>query len=426
MQVFFIRYLYSGMGMNKLNQVFKPASFFIVLLCFSHLSQAETIKIGILTSAPIQKQVYLKYAKAFEADNPEIKLELIFKPDAEYKKDFAKWVNQGGGPDILSWQAGARLNNLIDKAQLTDLSEVYQRNNLMPTFSESAIGASSYNGKPYAVPISYYQWGFYYRESVFKALGISQPVTWDEFKQACQTLKQNGIVPITVGAKNNWPIAAWFDYLNLRINGIEFHRALLRGDHSFNDPRVLAVLKEWKALLDQGYFLEQHNIWAWLEAMPYLYHKKAGMTLIGNFFAGSMPSALIDDFKFFKFPIIDPSVEIYEEAPLDLIVVPYYTKLTTNIERVLLMFASVEFQQEFNEVSAMISPNINIAQNNNYFIQQGQATLASAKAVSQFFDRDTNEAFAAAATQILSDFVGEANIPNAISALENARLKHLK
>ena len=35
-----------------------------------------------------------------------------------------------------------------------------------------------------------------------------------------------------------WVASGWFDYLNLRINGAEFHRDLLAGKHSFDGPEV--------------------------------------------------------------------------------------------------------------------------------------------------------------------------------------------
>ena len=387
---------------------------------------AESIQLGVLTSAPIQKQVYLKYAEKFNRENPNVNLELLFRADAEYKADFAKWIKQGEGPQILAWQGGNRLNRLIKKDQIVDLSNFYAKHNLLSTFNPSALGVVSYESKHYAVPISYYQWGFYYRKSVFDELGLLPPATWQQFLNVAQTLKENDIVPITIGLKNKWPVGAWFDYLNLRMNGLAFHKQLLQGEHRFTDPRVISVFKEWKALIDADYFLNERNIWTWQEAMPYLYHKKAGMTLTGNFFSGSMPLALKDDFKFFRFPIIHSDKPVYEEAPLDLLMVPHYTKMTSNIEKVLLMFAGVEFQQEFNEVSGMISPNSNVRENPNYFIKQGRATLEQAIEVSQFFDRDTNEAFAGTALQILTEFIDTANIEMTVEALESARIEYLK
>ena len=35
-----------------------------------------------------------------------------------------------------------------------------------------------------------------------------------------------------------WVASGWFDYLNLRINGAQFHRELLAGKHSFDAAEV--------------------------------------------------------------------------------------------------------------------------------------------------------------------------------------------
>ena len=56
--------------------------------------------------------------------------------------------------------------------------------------------------------------------------------------------------------------------------------------------------------------------------MTFIYHKIVGMTLIGNVFAGALPAALKDDFRFFRSLIIDPSMAVYEKAPLDFFMVP--------------------------------------------------------------------------------------------------------
>ena len=41
--------------------------------------------------------------------------------------------------------------------------------------------------------------------------------------------------------RHPWVASAWFDYLNIRINGAPFHRDLLAGKHRFDDPRCKKV-----------------------------------------------------------------------------------------------------------------------------------------------------------------------------------------
>jgi multiple sugar transport system substrate-binding protein len=387
-------------------------------------SFANELTVGVLTSSGVQRSMYATFEKEFEAANPDIKLTILIRSDAEYKDEMKTWFAKGDGPDILNWQGGERLYQHVRENKVKDISQIWSKNGLESVFSDAAKGAVSYENKRYAIPISYYQWGFYYRQSLFVKHGISAPKTWDEFLAVCAKLKAAGVTPITIGAQYKWPTAAWFDYLNLRINGLEFHQQLLKGEIAYTDSRVEEVFNHWKVLLDNDYFVDRHNGWNWQQAMPFMYHKLAGMTLIGNFFAGTLPSVLKDDFRFFRFPIIDPNLNVYEEAPLDLFMVPSYAKENPAIEKFLMFLASKGFQQKFNETLGMISTNLSTDVSDDYFIQMGTETLNASAGVSQFFDRDANADMSGAAMEIFTEFLDSKNISVTLRKLEEARKVH--
>lgn len=389
------------------------------------LSLPQQIEVGILTNSGAQRAFYTSFAQQFERNNPGIKVKLNFKSDSDFKQSLMGWFQNGDGPHLLNWQGGERLFQYVREGYISDISGVWQSNSLHDKFTTGAKGAVTLDGKQYGIPISYYQWGFYYRQSLFDTLNINAPRTWDEFLDVCRVLRSNDIVPITVGAKFQWPTLAWFDYLNLRINGLEFHQRLLQGEESFMDDRVTRVLDLWKGLLDQNYFVSQYNKWKWDQAMPFLYHKMAGMTLMGNFFAGTMPPTLKEDFRFFRFPVIDDSVPIYEEAPLDVFMIPTYAQNNAAARKFLAVLAGREFQQEFNTMLGTIPPNTESATSNDYFIQQGTVTLGAAQGVSQFFDRDTNDDMAKAAMDIFTQFMGSRDVTQTQTQLERARQQFL-
>ena len=397
--------------------------FFITLIA-PQRSFANEITLGVLTSSGVQRSMYAAFEKEFEAANPDIQLTILIRSDAEYKEEMKTWFAQGEGPDILNWQAGERLYQYVRDNKVKDISHIWKKNGLGSVFSDAVKGAVSYENKRYAIPISYYQWGFYYRQSLFEEHGLSAPTTWDEFLAVCATLKAAGVTPITIGAQYKWPTAAWFDYLNLRINGLEFHQKLLKSEIVYTDSRVESVFNHWKTLLDKGYFVDRYNGWNWQQAMPFMYHKLAGMTLIGNFFAGTLPLVLKDDFRFFRFPIIDLSVDVYEEAPLDLFMVPSYAKENPAIEKFLLFLASKGFQQKFNETLGMISTNLTSDVSDDYFIQVGAETLNASAGVSQFFDRDANADMSSAAMEIFTAFLDTKNVSVTLKKLEEARKEY--
>lgn len=386
---------------------------------------AEKITVGVLSTSGVQRSMYSSVAKEFEEANPGIQVEMLFRSDAEYKAQLVEWFKTGTGPDILNWQGGERLYQHVRQGRVADLSSFWEQHGLRQQFSQASIGAVSLNGNIYAVPISYYQWGFYYRKSLFNSLNLSPPANWEDFLEVSKTLKANNITPITIGAQYKWPSAAWFDYLNLRINGLEYHQSLLKGEIPFTDKGVRDVFEHWRTLLERGYFVERYNGWNWQQAMPFLYHKLAGMTLIGNFFAGTLPEVIKSDFGFFPFPQINRSVATYEEAPLDLFMIPSYARQNAAALKFLLFLAGKDFQQAFNQKVGMIPPNVQSELSDDYFIQQGTKILNDAAGVSQFFDRDTSAEMAGAATEIFTTFMDNKDVDEALNALESVRQQFL-
>jgi multiple sugar transport system substrate-binding protein len=101
----------------------------------------------------------------------------------------------------LNWQGGERLYQYVRENKVKDISQIWSGNDLESVFSDAAKGAVLYQNNRYAIPISYYQWGFYYRQSLFDQHGLSAPTTWDGFLAVCAKLKAAGVTPITIGAQ---------------------------------------------------------------------------------------------------------------------------------------------------------------------------------------------------------------------------------
>lgn len=135
----------------------------------------------------------------------------------------------------------------------------------------------------------------YYRTDLFEQVGAEVPETWEEFLDVSAKLKAAGITPITIGTKFLWTAAGWFDYLNLRINGLDYHISLTDGEASYLDPELDAVFAAWRELIDRGYFLENHATYSWQEAQAPLINGNAAMYLIGNFIVPDLESAGVVD-----------------------------------------------------------------------------------------------------------------------------------
>ncbi len=127
-------------------------------------------------------------------------------------------------------------------------------------------------------------------------------MTWEQFLEDCKKLKAAGIAPIAVPAKDSWTLAAWFDYLDLRINGYAFHEKLMEGSIAYTDPRVRKVYATWKTLIDDKYFVDNALSYDVDSVSPLLVNGKAAMMLMGTFFSAGLPAATRDQMSYFRFP----------------------------------------------------------------------------------------------------------------------------
>ena len=114
--------------------------------------------------------------------------------------------------------------------------------------------------------------------------------------------------------------ALWFDYLNLRLNGPDFHQRLIRGEERYLDDRVRAVFEVWTFLIESGYFLPGIGDTNDFEALATLVDgsggpvtsTQTGMVLADPLAMVELPENLRNQPGFFRFPIIEPTQPVGE------------------------------------------------------------------------------------------------------------------
>ena len=169
---------------------------------------------------------------------------------------------------VANWYAANRMRPYIDAGLFEDVSDLWEGK--IGTELASTKGALTVDGKQYGVPYTYYQWGVYYRQDIFEKFGLSAPSTWAEELANCQVLLDNGVKCYTIGTKFLWTAGGWFDYMNMRTNGFEFHMKLASGEVSWTSDEVRAAFANWRQLIDMGAFIENHQTYSWQEALPFM------------------------------------------------------------------------------------------------------------------------------------------------------------
>ncbi|MEV4202776.1 ABC transporter substrate-binding protein [Micromonospora globbae] len=330
-----------------------------------------------------------------------------------FRTQLPTYLTSANPPDVYTWYAGSVANDYASKGLLLDVSDVWQGLGEYPQSLRTL--STDATGKQVFVPMTNYWWGFFYRKSNFAKWGVQEPKTWADFLALCETLKGKGVPPIGIGLGDTpWVASAWFDYLNIRINGAPFHRDLLAGRQRFDDPKVKAVFTRWREVLP--YFDPKGKAYPFQEATTALLAGKTGMFLIGTFFADAAPKDALGDLDFFRFPIIDPAVPVAEEAPTDGFFASAKTRNPDGTKALLTYFTTAEAQEEYVRSSSGIvlpvHPKAKAA--DSPLVSKGKAMLASAAELTQFFNRDSSDALQPTADTALTKFMDK---PDQIDAI---------
>jgi len=359
----------------------------------------------------------------FQAQNPNVKIIHSVISDEDFKQAIRAYLTSSTPPDVMTWFAGNRARFFIDKGVIMDISDVWEKEGWNNSYPKGFKALSTVDGKQYFVPTSYYWWALYFNKVVLDKYGIQPPKTFDELLAACDTLNKNGVIPIAIGAKAPWTLAGWFDYLNMRTNGPEFHINLMLGKEKYDDPRVKKTFENWKALLDRKCFMPDAASYAWQEVVPNMVQGKAAMYLMGQFVMDSIPKENQKDFDFVRFPIIDPNMPIGEDAPTDGFFAAAKAPHPEAAKALLGFFGSKEAQTYFAKTLNRLPTNTEV--DTSIFTpetQKGIELLKGADYIAQFYDRDTTPEMAEKGMAAFQEFMNDpTKIDQILAQLEKER-----
>ena len=384
-------------------------------------ADASTLTVNVSARAN-QRSTWQDAFDKFKKANPDIDLKVSYIDEEAYKVQISGWLATDP-PDVVSWHDGERMAYYAQRGLLEDLSTDWAKNGWNDQYA-AVKGASTWNGKQYAAPLGYDAYGFFYRKDLFEKAGIkSEPKTWNELIDACKKLKASGVQPIAVAARDSWTLAAWFDYLDLRINGNAFHQQLMAGQIPYTDARVKKVFTAWKSLMDNQCFMENALSYDVDSIGPVLVSGKAAMMLMGTFFSASFPANMKQDVGFFRFPVIDANVPMAEDGPVNVLLIPAKAKNKADARRLLAFMETPEINAELARGWGQLPSNNKAAAPEDPISKVGFQTLANTSGgIAQFYDRDMQKEMADEGMKAMQQFYSDpSQIDTLLARLETTR-----
>lgn len=393
-------------------------------LAFAAQVHAGELTINLAFKGANQRTFWDTTIAQFEKANPDIKVKASFIEEEAYKVQLPGWLISEA-PDIIKWHEGERMRYYAQRGMLEDISADWQKNGWNSSFA-SLKEPSSYAGKQFALPTDYFSWGLFYRKDLFEKAGIKgEPKTWDEFLDDCKKLKAAGITPIAVGGRDSWTLAAWFDYIDLRLNGYAFHMQLMDGKIPYTDARVRKVYDAWKGLIDNKYFVDNALSYTLDSAQPLLIQGQAAMMLMGTFISGGLPDAVKFKMGYFQFPAIDPKQPIAEDGSADCLNIPARAKNKPDARRFLAFMAKPEIDGALAKAFGSLPANNQATVPDDPFAKKGFEILSNTKGgIAQFYDRDMNKEMADEGMKGMQRFISDPSTLNQVLAhLEETRAR---
>jgi raffinose/stachyose/melibiose transport system substrate-binding protein len=249
---------------------------------------------------------------AFQDEYPNVTIEIQSVQNEELDGKLQTALNAGDAPDIFMQRGGGKMAAMVRAGQLMDITDLItdETKALIP---EGSFAANSLEGKVYAMPVAVLPGGIWYSQDLFDQAGIEgTPSTIDEMNDAVAALKEIGVAPIALGAKDAWPAAHWYYHFALRACSPETLEAAGQ-EMKFDDQCWIDAAENLKAFADtepfnEGFLTTSAQQGAGSSA-GLLANHQAAMELMGAWNPGVIGSLTPDeqplpDLGWFPFPEI--------------------------------------------------------------------------------------------------------------------------
>ena len=267
--------------------------------------EAKTLTMWtIATEGDANYQAYQNAIADYEEEHPDVTIEMESFENESYKTKIKAAVAANELPDIYFTWGGGFSSAFVEAGKSMELDSYYDA--YKDDLPESTLKYATYGGKLYGVPYVVSISGIFYNKAMFEQYGLTEPQTWDELIQVCQTFIDNGITPFGVSVKEAWVMAMFNDALTLKCVGDEkINTAFIRGGQSYLDDSFVDAANKLQELISMGAFSESATGLSNDEAVASFTNGTVPMFVTGAWMDSSITNDAEnpDDFGFMPFPV---------------------------------------------------------------------------------------------------------------------------
>ncbi|MDL2324935.1 sugar ABC transporter substrate-binding protein [Ruminococcaceae bacterium OttesenSCG-928-A16] len=194
-----------------------------------------------------------KLVDAFKVEYPEVEVEIIDTPSADYTNKLGVDLNGGAAADVILIKDSDTSYSLAQKGQLEDLTPYVEAEGIDLGMFNGLASNFNFDGKQVGMPFRTDYYVLYYNKDIFDAAGVDYPtndMTWAEFEEVAKK--------ITTGTGNDKVYGAHFHTWQALVEnwGVQDGKNTIMGpDYEFMRApyeMVLRMQNEDKTIQDFG------------------------------------------------------------------------------------------------------------------------------------------------------------------------------
>ena len=128
---------------------------------------------------------------AFEEANPDIKIEVVNAPSADYETKLTTMLAGGDDVDLFFAKSNTSLPGLYSKGYCLNLSELFDSDGYnLENYGSVLEQQMTFDGDVYALPFRTNDWLLFYNKDLFDAAGVDYPTNDMTWQQVADTAKE--------------------------------------------------------------------------------------------------------------------------------------------------------------------------------------------------------------------------------------------
>ena len=190
----------------------------------------------------------------------------------------------GEPPDSFQVHAGQELiGTWVKSDRMEDLTPLFEEQGWKDIFPEGLVSLIGTDKGIWSVPVNIHRSNdIWFIPENLEKWGIQAPKTWDEFLAVAPKLKEQGVVPLSMG--QNWTANHLWESVALASLGAEKWESLWSGDLKFNSPEGVAAWDLFGKILQ--YTNDDFSSLSWQQATDMVVDGRAAFNIMGDWAAG--------------------------------------------------------------------------------------------------------------------------------------------